>query len=169
VLTFTPCKEPYGRRKLFTGNDWLYNQDIVIEDGIIQAVTASTGNGFVTNDVETFMAPAFVDFQVYGAAQKLFAVYPTAGTLQAMYDVFAKDGTCLFQPTLATNTPEVFRQGIDAVREYWQLGGKGRCRPAPGGSLDSPAKRGAHIESMIHQGGGGGGGMGKGGGGGTQQ
>jgi N-acetylglucosamine-6-phosphate deacetylase len=136
--------------KLFTGNDWLYNQDIVIEDGIIQAVTASTENGFVTTDVETFMAPAFVDFQVYGAAQKLFAVYPTAGTLQVMYDVFAKEGTCLFQPTLATNTPEVFRQGIDAVREYRQLGGKGVAGLHLEGPWIHPAKRGAHIESMIH-------------------
>jgi N-acetylglucosamine-6-phosphate deacetylase len=136
--------------KLFTGNDWLYNHDIVVEDGIIQAISPRNGIPFVTNNAETFLAPAFVDFQVYGAAQKLFAVYPAAETLQVMHEVFSKEGTCLFQPTLATNTLEVFKNGIEAVRTYWQKGGKGVAGLHLEGPWLHPARRGAHIESLIH-------------------
>ena len=50
--------------KIFTGSDWFYNQKIEVENGVIQSVTPDTENGFVTNDVETFLAPALVDFQV---------------------------------------------------------------------------------------------------------
>lgn len=136
--------------KLFTGTDWLYNHEIRIEAGIIQSVASNLNSGFVNSDSETFLAPAFVDFQVYGAAQKLFAVYPVAETLQTMQDVFSKKGTCLFQPTLATNTLEVFKKGIDAVREYWKSGGKGVAGLHLEGPWIHPSKRGAHIESLIH-------------------
>ena len=135
--------------KIFTGTDWLYNQDIIIEEGIIKDI-APNGNVFVKEDADHFIAPAFIDFQVYGAAGKLLAVYPTADTLQTMHEVFSKEGTCLFQPTLATNTIEVFKKGIDAVREYWQAGGKGVHGLHLEGPWINPVKRGAHIESLIH-------------------
>ena len=136
--------------KLFTGEDWLYNQQIVMEDGIIQALVPDTETAFVATYAACFVAPAFIDFQVYGAAQKLFAVYPEPETLQVMYEVFSKEGTCLFQPTLATNTLAVFRKGIDAVRAYWQAGGKGVAGLHLEGPWLHPAKRGAHIEALIH-------------------
>ena len=136
--------------KLFTGEDWLYNQQIVIEDGIIQSVSPDMETPFVSNNTPCFVAPAFIDFQVYGAAQKLLAVYPEADTLQVMYDVFSGEGTCLFQPTLATNTTEVFHKGIDAVRDYWQRGGKGVAGLHLEGPWLHPLRRGAHIESLIH-------------------
>lgn len=135
--------------KIFTGTDWLYNHDIIIEDGIIKDI-APNGNVFVKEDADNFIAPAFIDFQVYGAAGKLLAVYPEAATLQTMHDVFSKEGTCLFQPTLATNTIEVFKQGIDAVRDYWKVGGKGVYGLHLEGPWINPLKRGAHIESLIH-------------------
>lgn len=136
--------------KLFTGEDWLYNQQIVVVDGIIQSVTPDRETPFVSNNTPCFFAPAFIDFQVYGAAQKLLAVYPEPETLQVMYEVFSGEGTCLFQPTLATNSPEVFRRGIDAVRAYWKAGGKGVAGLHLEGPWLHPARRGAHIESMIH-------------------
>ncbi|MFL5810228.1 MAG: N-acetylglucosamine-6-phosphate deacetylase, partial [Flavisolibacter sp.] len=135
--------------KIFNGSDWLYNQEIVIEDGIIQSIDPSA-NRFVKEDADSFLAPAFIDFQVYGAAGKLLAVHPTTDTLQAMQEVFSKEGTCLFQPTLATNTMEVFKKGIDAVRDFWQGGGKAVVGLHLEGPWIHPAKRGAHLESLIH-------------------
>ncbi len=136
--------------KLFTGEDWLYNQQIVIEDGIIQSVSPDMDLPFVSNNTPCFVAPAFIDFQVYGAAQKLFSVYPEAETLQVMHEVFSAEGTCLFQPTLATNKIEVFQKAIDAVRDYWQQGGKGVAGLHLEGPWLHPTRRGAHIESIIH-------------------
>lgn len=136
--------------KLFTGTEWLYNQLIVVENGLVQSLQPANGLPFVTDQAATFLAPAFVDFQVYGAAQKLFAVFPTAETLSVMNTVFSKQGTALFQPTLATNTPDVFRKGMEAVRDYWQQGGKGVAGLHLEGPWIHPAKKGAHIESLIH-------------------
>lgn len=135
--------------KIFTGTDWLYNHEIRMEDGQIKAIEP-TGNVFVKEDTDQFLAPAFIDFQVYGAAGKLLAVYPTVDTLQTMHDVFSKEGTCLFQPTLATNTIDVFKKAIDAVRDYWRGGGKGVYGLHLEGPWINPVKRGAHIESLIH-------------------
>src|SRR5829696_6997461 len=109
--------------KMFTGTDWLYNQEIFIENGKIQSIEPAA-SGFIKEDADSFLAPAFIDFQVYGAAKKLLAVSPTVDTLQTMQEVFSKEGTCLFQPTLATNTIAVFKSAIDAVRDYWKNDGK---------------------------------------------
>lgn len=136
--------------KLFTGTEWLYNQEIRIEDGLVQSIAPLAEQAFIREEADRFLAPAFLDFQVYGAAGKLFAVYPTAQTLQVMHDVFSKEGTCLFQPTLATNTIEVFKKGIDAVSDYWQQGGQGVAGLHLEGPWIHPAKKGAHIESLIH-------------------
>jgi N-acetylglucosamine-6-phosphate deacetylase len=67
-----------------------------------------------------------------------------------MYNVFSNEGTCLFQPTLATNTIEVFKKAIDAVRAYWNGGGRGVYGLHLEGPWINPLKRGAHIESLIH-------------------
>lgn len=136
--------------KLFTGSEWFYNQDIVVEDGIIKSVAPSAAHTLITDDTETFTAPAFIDFQVYGAEQKLFAVSPSADTLQTMQKVFSKEGTCLFQPTLATNTPDVFKKGIDALKDYWCGGGKGVVGLHLEGPWINPCKRGAHVKELIH-------------------
>lgn len=136
--------------KLFTGTEWLYNHDIVLEGGFIKEMAPSTKNILINRDAETFIIPAFIDFQVYGAAGKLLAVYPSAETLQTMQQVFSKEGTCLFQPTIATNTIDVFKKCIDAVKDYWNSNGKG----VHGLHLEGPwinlNKRGAHIKEFIH-------------------
>jgi N-acetylglucosamine-6-phosphate deacetylase len=143
-------QQKFCAEKLFTGNEWLYNHEIAVEDGIIKSVLPSTEYTLITDDTDSFIAPAFIDFQVYGAAEKLFAVSPSAETLQAMQEVFSKEGTCLFQPTLATNTIEVFKQGIDAIRKYWAGGGKGVHGVHLEGPWLHPDKRGAHIKELIH-------------------
>jgi N-acetylglucosamine-6-phosphate deacetylase len=136
--------------KLFTGNEWLYNHEVLIEDGIIRSIAPSAKRTLITDDTESFLAPAFIDFQVYGAANKLFAASPSADTLHTMQEVFCKEGTCLFQPTLATNTIDVFKQGIDAIRLYWKGGGTGVHGLHLEGPWLHPDKRGAHIKELIH-------------------
>jgi N-acetylglucosamine-6-phosphate deacetylase len=137
--------------KLFTGTEWLQRHAVVIERGVIKSVLPpdQIPSG-AKNYEEAFLAPAFIDAQVYGAAKKLFAVIPTADTLQVMHDEFIKTGTCLFQPTAATNTIDVFKKCIDAVREYWKMGGKGVYGLHLEGPWLNHEKRGAHVKEWIH-------------------
>lgn len=141
----------YAAAKVFTGEALLEEQAIVVQDGIIQEILPVSACRQVTRHYgDHIIAPAFIDAQVYGAAGKLFAVYRSAKTLERMHEVFSKEGTCLFQPTLATNTVEVFKECIDAVRAYQQHGRLG----VHGLHLEGPwlneVKRGAHVKEWIH-------------------
>jgi N-acetylglucosamine-6-phosphate deacetylase len=82
--------------------------------------------------------------------KKLLATVPEPETLAVMYEQFIGEGTCLFLPTLATNTLDVFKKSIDAVRQYWKQNGKGVYGLHLEGPWINKAKRGAHIKEWIH-------------------
>jgi N-acetylglucosamine-6-phosphate deacetylase len=145
--------QAFSAEKIFTGDQWLSNHSIVVADGKIEAIVRKTEPAFEDETKHfdyCFITPAFMDIQVYGAAKKLFAVYPETETLQLMHEQFSRVGTCFFLPTLATNTPDVFRKGIDAVREYWKRGGKGVYGLHLEGPWINEIKRGAHVKGWIH-------------------
>lgn len=143
----------YTASRIFTGDGWLEDHALVIRDGVIEKVlpvanlpeatprTAFTG---------CFLAPAFLDLQIYGAYGKLLAVYPEADSLTKLVDYCRKGGAAFCQPTVATNTKEVFYNCIDAVRAYWQQGGEGVLGLHLEGPWINAVKRGAHIASLIH-------------------
>jgi N-acetylglucosamine-6-phosphate deacetylase len=65
-------------------------------------------------------------------------------------DYCRKGGAAYCLPTVATNTKEVFYKCIDAVRDYWNSAGEGIIGLHLEGPWINPAKRGAHIEELIH-------------------
>jgi N-acetylglucosamine-6-phosphate deacetylase len=139
--------------KIFTGREWLTNHAIVIQDGKVDGIVLKSKieSTHKTKHFDNcFIVPAFIDAQVYGAAKKLLAVYPEAATLQMMYEEFIAQGTCLFVPTLATNTIDVFKKAIDAVRKYWSNDGKGVYGLHLEGPWINEIKRGAHVKEWIH-------------------
>ena len=143
----------FSAEKIFTGNKWLENHYLIIENGKVQQLLSSSETAsFADKKIfeDQFIVPAFIDLQVYGAAKKLFAVYPEVATLQLMQDEFSKQGTCLFLPTLATNTIDVFKKAIDAVKKYWSSGGKGVYGLHLEGPWLNEVKRGAHVKEWIH-------------------
>jgi N-acetylglucosamine-6-phosphate deacetylase len=140
-------------QKIFNGKEWLTGHAIVIKDGKVDSIV-SMSEIESTKEVKNFgdhlVVPAFIDAQVYGAAKKLLAVYPEAETLRLMYEEFIAEGTCLFLPTLATNTIDVFKKAIDAVKEYWETGGQGVYGLHLEGPWLNAIKRGAHVKEWIH-------------------
>jgi len=142
----------FSASKIFTGEDWLTDHTIVVAHGTIDQVIPSKEVDFSNTKHfnDCLIVPAFIDVQVYGAAKKLLAVYPDQSTLQLMYEDFIKHGTVLFIPTLATNTIEVFKKSIDAVRNYWNAGGKGVYGLHLEGPWLNEIKRGAHVREWIH-------------------
>ncbi len=143
----------YCAEKVFTGTEWLSNTAIICEDGLIKEITKIESLPGDISTIERFptIAPAFIDIQIYGASSKLFSVYTDSDTLQKMYKHCTNGGTAHFLPTIATNTIEVLKRGIDAIKEYWNKGGKG----VPGLHIEGPwinkIKRGAHLEQLIHK------------------
>jgi N-acetylglucosamine-6-phosphate deacetylase len=137
---------------IFTGSDWLPDHSIVVENELIVdvlPVVSLPDNISIESHLST-IAPAFIDVQIYGAAEKLFATYPTTDSLQKLYEHCVSGGTHYFLPTAATNTTDVFYKCIDAIKEYWHQGGKGVLGFHIEGPWINKLKRGAHIESIIH-------------------
>jgi N-acetylglucosamine-6-phosphate deacetylase len=148
-----PITNIYLASRVFTGEAWLTDHAIIAQDGKIKEVlpvsSLSPGEEVKRFD-DSFIAPAFIDLQIYGAHGKLLAVYPEADSLFRLKEYCNKGGAAWFQPTVATNTYDVFYKCIDAVRDYWSKGGDG----VPGLHIEGPwinkIKRGAHVESLIH-------------------
>jgi len=145
-------KKIYKADKLFTGNNWLYDQAIITRYGVIDEVVpvSSLGDSSAENFAGCFITSAFIDLQNYGACEKLFAVYPDTDALHKLKEYCEKGGAAYCLPTAATNTLEVFYKCIDAVRAYWTEGGEGILGLHIEGPWINPIKRGAHIESLIH-------------------
>ena len=144
----------YLADKVFTGDEWLTEALVVTENGIIKELvqgtkTNSASSGLV--DLQgSILIPAFIDLQIYGANKKLFAVHLTVEALEDLYNYCKDGGAVLFQPTLATNTMEVFFRGIDTIRQYLDEGGKGVIGLHLEGPWLNPEKKGAHPKELIH-------------------
>lgn len=143
----------YIADRIFTGDEWLEEHAIVVDDQRIQQVVpaASLPAGLSTEKFSgCTIAPAYIDLQIYGAYGKLLSVYPGVDALARLNDYCRSGGAAFCLPTVATNTYEVFRHCIDAIRDYWEKGGKGVLGIHLEGPWINPVKRGAHTEALIH-------------------
>lgn len=138
---------------VFTGDAFLKEYAVIVEDGTIKSVlpvAALDANMPAEHFPGNILAPAFIDLQIYGAFERLFAVYPTRESLHALNKYCREGGAAYCMPTVATNEMKIFYQCIDAIKEYWQDGGEGILGLHLEGPWINKIKRGAHIESLIH-------------------
>lgn len=142
----------YIADNIFTGEKWIKDHAVIIESGLIKEIIPVAGipSSLTVEKLDGFLAPAFIDLQIYGAFGKLLAVYPEADSLFKLNDYCRSGGAAYCLPTVATNTYEVFHRSIDAIKDYWNKGGEGVLGIHLEGSWINPVKRGAHIESLIH-------------------
>ena len=148
-----PALKAYTAKLIFTGEQWLLDHAAIVADGIITdvvAVTALDPQVELLHFNNSILAPAFIDLQIYGAYDKLFSVYPDTDSLQLLNQYSNNGGAACCMPTVATNHPEILYTCIDAIKAYWQQGGKGILGLHAEGPWINKTKRGAHIESLIH-------------------
>lgn len=145
-------KKIYTAAKVFNGKEILSQYAVVVNDGIIETVAPIAS---VTQNAETIelgdvlIAPAFIDLQLYGASEKLLAVYPDANTVTAIYNYSLNGGAAYCMPTVATHPFKTIFQCVDAIKNYWSQNGKGVLGLHVEGPWISVAKRGAHNEEWI--------------------
>ncbi len=143
----------YCADKVFSGTEWLVDIAIICDNGLIKDVIKIENLPVELEVVKKcpIIAPAFIDIQIYGASSQLFSIHPTPGTLHKMYKHCRSGGSAYFSPTIATNTKDVFKKGIDAIKEYWDNGGSGVSGLHIEGPWINKIKRGAHLEYLIHE------------------
>lgn len=142
----------YRARKIFTGDDWISDHTIIVENGIIKDIAPSSAiSGQYTGEFnDCIIAPAFIDVQIYGAYGKLFSEYPGIESLYLLNKHCNNGGTAFCLPTVATNSFKVYFECIDAVRNYWHQGGDGIIGLHIEGPWINPLKKGAHAEAFIN-------------------
>jgi len=146
-------KKAYTAATVFTGTDKLRHHAVLTVDGRIEALVPSIAvpEDFEVKDFgkNATIAPALVDLQLYGANNRLLAVYPDAQTVSDIVQYSRNGGAVWCMPTVATNTYDVMFKCIDAIRSYWQQGGQGALGLHVEGPWISMEKRGAHNPNWI--------------------
>jgi N-acetylglucosamine-6-phosphate deacetylase len=143
-------RQYYTADKIFTGSEWLTGKAVAVSNGKISGIVDAGSVTEASMKKYHLLAPALIDVQIYGAYGKLLSVYPEAASLHLLFDYCSKGGASHFQPTVATNSHEVFYQCIDAVKKYREENGKGCIGLHIEGPWIHPAKKGAHLASFIH-------------------
>ncbi len=140
----------YSAATIFTGTQWLEGHSIVVEGGWIREIVPTHKLLVPSTKEADCLVPAFIDVQIYGAHGKLFSVFPEVDALQRLHRYCTEGGAYFFLPTVATNTNQVIHACIDAIRQYWQQGGKGCIGLHIEGPWINAEKRGAHKATIIH-------------------
>ena len=141
----------YSADKIFTGEEWLTNHVIAVNNNVVEAIVPlSSINEKIKYFDNCFIAPAFIDLQIYGAGGKLLAVFPEKDSLIKLVDYCRAGGAAHCMPTVATHPYDTFYKSIDAIKDYWNGGGEGVLGLHIEGPWISTEKRGAHIAEFIH-------------------
>ena len=144
----------YKAGRIFDGENWYEDHALLVSSGRVLAIEPvqllSASVEVHEYPKDSILAPAFIDLQIYGAMGQLLSMHPNSYALHCLYGHGRTGGTAWTQPTVSTNTYEVFYKAIDAVRTYWKEGGRGIIGLHIEGPWLHPLRRGAHREEWIH-------------------
>lgn len=138
--------------RLFDGEYFHVGMAVAIEDGevaaLCQASEIPAGSDIRRLDGGT-LAPGFIDLQVNGGGGVLLNNTPDVDTVNRMSAGHRRAGTTGLMPTLISDSPEVQRAGVAAVRAARAAGNSGVLGVHIEGPFFEPARRGTHKAEMI--------------------
>lgn len=132
--------------RLFDGATWFDNVSVVIEHGVVQAITPA--NGPV---MQGTLAPGFIDVQVNGGGGVLFNSRPVPQTLATMLQAHSQFGTTAMLPTVITDSVAIMQQAADAVAAAIAAKQPGIIGVHFEGPHLSVPKKGVHPQQHIRQ------------------
>jgi len=97
----------------------------------------------------SYLAPGFIDLQIYGSGGQLFAGKPTVEALEQLEDDLLSQGTTGVFATIGTNINQVVEAGIEAAKAFRKKARGAFWGLHLEGPYLNPAKRGAHPEKFI--------------------
>ncbi|RZK66530.1 MAG: N-acetylglucosamine-6-phosphate deacetylase [Pedobacter sp.] len=134
----------------FDSDKEVSGETIFINDGkIVEISTSGVPNGCEILDANgAYIVPAFIELQIYGSGGNLFSAFPTVETLAQMDADLISKGTTNFLACVATNSPEIVHQAIEAAKAYRPMA-KGFMGLHLEGPYLNAKRRGAHIAEFI--------------------
>lgn len=139
---------------VFDGSTFNSNRTVLISNDLIVDIIPdseipSSAQLFDLNG--NYLAPSFIDLQLYGAHGKLFSQDLSFESLKATDDYCISGGCTRFLITMATNATEKFLKGIEVIKAFQKENKNGLFGLHMEGPYINPVKRGAHIESCVKQ------------------
>lgn len=134
---------------VFTGDEFIDDRVVLVKGHHILDVVkpSEIPNEAAVFDVSgDYVAPGFVDLQIYGGGKQLFSANPSKAVMDDIADSLVKTGTTSFMITMATNTMEVIDRALDVLMDYRHPALLGLHLEGP---YLNPAKRGAHPAEYI--------------------
>lgn len=128
-----------GKAVLISGSQII---DVIADNAIPQDAEKIDLNG-------AYLAPGFIDLQIYGSGGQLFAGIPTVEALEQLENDLLSQGTTGVFATLGTNTNDIVEKGIEAAKVYRTKSKGAFWGLHLEGPYLNPAKRGAHPEKFI--------------------
>ncbi len=146
-------KKAYIAGTIYTGTDWLRHHAVLVNEGTIEGLVPSIAvpENYAKENLgdDASIAPALIDLQIYGAYERLLALHPDAFTISEIVRYCKQGGAAWCMPTVATNPYPTIFKCIDAIKNYWQGGGKGVLGLHVEGPWISLEQRGAHNPDWI--------------------
>src|SRR5437868_10658834 len=99
-------RKAFTAEYIFNGTDMLQHHAVIVENGVIEALLPIVS---LNSDVDiidfgnSYITPAFIDIQLYGANGRLLSVFPDAQTVADIATHCKNSGTHYCMPTVATN------------------------------------------------------------------
>lgn len=142
-------KKILSNATIYTGDEVIGGKGVLIKDDLILDIPDKSP---ISSDCETidcsglYIAPGLIDLQIAGGGGYLFSSFPTAGAIEKIAASIVASGTTSFLIVLPTNSIDVYRKAIEAIKTH--------PHPAiPGLHFEGPwinmAKRGAHSVDHI--------------------
>lgn len=138
--------------KLISGGSITEGKAVLLSAGVIIDViddTAIPADAQKTDLKGAYLAPGFIDLQIYGSGGQLFAGKPTVEALEQLENDLLNQGTIGVFATIGTNTNDIVETGIEAAKIYREKSKGAFWGLHLEGPYLNPAKRGAHPAKFI--------------------
>lgn len=136
---------------VFTGEKMIDGRTVLIKDGYVVDLIHPAE---IPSEAEIFdaggdyVAPGFIDLQIYGGGGQLFSAYPTEGVMNEIAGALVRSGTTSFMITMATNAGGVVDRALEVLGNYRHAAWLGLHLEGP---YLNPSKRGAHPAAYIRK------------------
>ena len=137
--------------RVFDGSDFQNKQTVLVEDGLIAAVGASSNADEQLDLDGDLIAPGFIDLQVNGGGGVLFNNEPTCEAIRQIGEAHRRFGTTGFLPTLISADIETTKKAIDASQRAISDKSPGVLGIHLEGPFLNQARRGAHNAAAVRK------------------